>query len=100
MNNKVFDFYEVFKKHGFSEEEMKSVVEGVRELVKDESRDNATKEDINRVIEKINNIDVSMAKRFEYVHEKLYDTHRTTLTWLVTTAIAVTSVVVGLIKLL
>ena len=129
MDHKVFDFYEVFRNHDFSEEEMKSVVDGVRALVKDESKENATKEDINKVIdkisglnermnglevrmtekigqsearmnEKISGLEVSMAKRFEYIHEKVADYHRTTLTWIVTTAIAVVGVIVGLLKLL
>lgn len=100
MDPKIFRFYEAFKSHEFTEEQMNDVVEGMKTIIRDESRDNATKADIEKVLEKINGLEVGMSKRFEYVHEKISDYHRNTLTWLVTKGIAITGLIVALIKLL
>ncbi len=118
MDTQIIKFYKVFQDHNFTEDEMQEVVEGIKAILKDEGRENAKKQDITEVkkdIEEvrkdIKEVELSVTRqihqseekqsdRFRYVYEKMSGYHRSTISWVVGTAIATGSLVVALIKLL
>lgn len=122
MNAQILKFYRVFQDHQFTEEEMQEVVEGIKAILRDEGRENATKKDVEDLGEKvgkdveglrkdIREVELSLTRqihqseekqsdRFRYVYEKMSDYHRSTISWVVGTAIATGGLIVALIKLL
>lgn len=82
----------------------KKIVNAVHAIYYDKAKENATKQDNldlkMHITEITHESEEKQSDRFRYVYEKMADYHKTTLTWLVATAIAVIGLVVGLIKLL
>jgi hypothetical protein len=52
------------------------------------------------VVRKIHQSDEKQDDQFQYLHEKMSDYHRSTILWVVGTAIGTGSLIVALIKLL
>ena len=111
MDTQILKFYKVFQDHQFTEAEMQEVVEGIKAILRDEGRENAKKQDIEEVKKEIKGIELSLTRqihqseekqsdRFRYVYEKMSDYHRSTISWVVGTAIGTGSLIVALIKLL
>ena len=53
MDSQIIKFYKVLQDHQFTEEEMQSVVEGIKAILQDESRENAKKKDISDLKEDV-----------------------------------------------
>ena len=118
MDTQILKFYKVFQDHQFTEAEMQEVVEGIKAILRDEGRENAKKQDIEGVRKEIEQtrkdikeVELSVSRqihqseekqsdRFRYIYEKMSDYHRSTISWVVGTAIGTGSLIVALIKLL
>ena len=122
MDSQIIKFYKVLQDHQFTEEEMQSVVEGIKAILRDESRENAKKKDIDdlkkearkdtqELREKMDTVRLTLTEtihqseekqrdRFRYVYEKMSDYHKSSISWFVGTSIAVGSLIVAAIKLI
>ncbi len=118
MDTNVFRFYEAFKSHEFTEEQLKDVVEGIKTITRDESRDNATKGDIE-ALSKATRADIDASNKatradiealrkdigqlkdeIARVSERLSDKLQAIVIWVVSTGIAITGIIIAVVKLL
>lgn len=144
MDSQIIRFYQVLKDHQFTEAEVEDMMEGIRALLKDEGRENATKKDIGKLQEatkkdiselrevtrkdiselreevrkdteelkrEIAQVQLSLTQtfhqseekqsdRFRYVYEKIADNHKSTISWMVGTSIAIVSLLIAAMKLI
>ena len=49
MDSQIIRFYKVLQDHQFTEEEMQYMVEGIKAILRDESRENAKKKDVDEL---------------------------------------------------
>ncbi len=133
MDTKIFRFYEAFKSHEFTEEQLNDVVEGMKTIIKDESQQNATKGDIEALskatradietlskatradieaLSKATRADIealSKATRADIealrneitrLSERMSDKFQSLVIWVVSTGIAITGIIIAVVKLL
>ncbi len=122
MDAKIFKFYQALKYHEFTEEQMEDVVEGIKVITRDESRDHATKADLEKLsqatradMEKLSlsiKADMEklsermkgeferMEKRTDEIKGLVYDKYAAIVLWVVSTGIAITGLIIAVTKLL
>ncbi len=107
IDTKVFRFYEAFKSHDFTEEQLNDVVEGMKTIIQEQTRENATKGDIETLAKATREDIRELGRKMDSINEKIHtlsektqDKYLSLVIWMVSTSIAVTGIIIAVVKLL